>query len=104
MVRSPGGTSFDVDVKGQYTKSFWVVKPKPLRESLFYILAFVPDGKPNQFFVLSQAQMTDEIDRFRDDSRKRRTGNGLSIDKIGLMPGIAWPTGQKFQDWDVLPK
>jgi len=35
MVRSPGGDQFGVDVKGLYTRNFWVVKRKAPRSDLY---------------------------------------------------------------------
>jgi hypothetical protein len=31
------------------------VHERPAQQSLFYVLAFVPDAKPNEFFILTQA-------------------------------------------------
>ena len=45
---------FLVDVKGLFRKNPWIVKRKPVRDNLFYILAFVPRDEDNQFFVLKQ--------------------------------------------------
>src|SRR5438477_10252236 len=58
MVVSPTGkTQFLVDVKGLYRKNPWVIKRKEKRSNLFYILAYVPEDEPNQFFIMSQAQV-----------------------------------------------
>src|ERR1700761_1492588 len=52
MVVSPDTkTMFLVDVKGLYKTNPWVIKRKPIRKNLFYILAFVPTGLPNRYFV-----------------------------------------------------
>ncbi len=55
MVASPSKTMFLVDVKGQYRANPWLIKKKPDCPNLFYILAYVPTGAPNQYFILSQA-------------------------------------------------
>jgi len=39
---------FLVDVKGLFRKNPWIVKRKPVRDNLFYILAFVPRDEDNQ--------------------------------------------------------
>jgi len=55
MAVSPVGREmFLVDVKG-YRRNLFLVKRTPANARLYYILAFVPDGAPNQFFVLDQA-------------------------------------------------
>jgi hypothetical protein len=60
MVVSPEGAHFLVDVKGQYKENFWPITPKEA-QGLFYILAFVPDGKPNQFYILTQEAAQEEV-------------------------------------------
>ena len=57
MVISPESKRmFLIDVKGLYRQNPWVVKRKVIRENLFYVLTFVPDGLNNRFFILSQEQ------------------------------------------------
>ena len=105
MVRSPTGTPFDIDVEGQYKKGFWVVSPKEKRGGLFYVLCHVPDRQSNEFFILTQKEMNEEVARHQMESRSRRASQGLAVDKVGLMPGIAWQKGLQFKDrWDALPK
>jgi hypothetical protein len=105
MVISPEGRSFHVDVKGLYKRNFWVVKPKPSRAKLFYILAFVPDDEPNRFFVLSQAEVNREVPRHLDRIRRNRAGKGLPTDKVGVMQGLSWTFAEKFEGkWKKLPK
>src|SRR6266700_2032822 len=54
MVISPKKhVQFQVDVKGQYKPNFWPVRPKKKTKNLFYVLAFVPKGANNQFFILT---------------------------------------------------
>ena len=52
---------FLVDVKGLYRKNPWLIKRKTARGNLFYILAFVPIGDNNRYFILSQRSATDLI-------------------------------------------
>jgi hypothetical protein len=56
MVVSPNGEMFLIDVKGLYRTNPWIIKRKPVKANLFYVLAFVPAEGPNQFFVMSQEQ------------------------------------------------
>ena len=63
MVVSPSGKQFLVDVKGQYRpNSFWLVKRTPKRDDLFYVLAYVPDNAPNEFFVMTQQEVEKAIE------------------------------------------
>ncbi len=101
MVGAPSGTQFWVDVKGLGAQSSWLVRPKPNRQNLFYILVcLAPLGthgkerKPDRFFVLTQKQANDLINR----SRKEHPG-----DK-GTMPGFPWSYAIGFEDkWSALP-
>lgn len=105
MVRSPKGVSFEIDVKGLYKKNFWVVKPKEKHHGLFYVLAFVPDDEPNQFFILTQTEVNKEVPRHLKRISTNRAKKGLSIEKVGIMPGLPWPFAEKFRDrWKALPK
>src|SRR5713101_1849633 len=58
MVVSPASKkNFLIDVKGLYKPNPWVIKKKITRDSLYYVLAFVPDDTNNRFFILSQKQV-----------------------------------------------
>ena len=61
MVISSNQTSFGIDVKGLYKPNFWGVRAKPPKVNLFYVFALVPDDRPNRFFILTQAQVNDEV-------------------------------------------
>ena len=105
MVVSPAGKHFAIDVKGQYKKNFWVISPKGQHSGLYYVLAFVPDDQPNQFFVLTQAEVNCKISRIQKRSKTARIAKGLSIDKVGLFPGLTWGIAERFKDqWNKLPK
>jgi len=104
MVISPGGEEqFLVDVKGLAAPNYWQIKKKKRRDNLFYILALVPEGKTNQFFVLTQERanlfIDEEFERCRPEQKER------GIDKLRL--GIRWRDADQpeFRDaWSVLPK
>ena len=105
MVRSPRGATFVVDVKGLYKPNYWIVSPKPNRKGLFYVLAFVPDDEPNQFFVLTQTEVNREVPRHTRHVKRERLKKGLSVEKIGRFQGLLWGFAEKFKDrWDKLPK
>jgi hypothetical protein len=87
---------FLVDVKGLYRKNPWLIKRKPSRKNLFYILAYVPAGEPNQFFVLTQPDVTklieDELNRLKRDDNYPVTG-------------FLWTLALPHQNaWSVLPQ
>ena len=104
MVVSPKGAQFSIDVKGLYKRNFWVVKPKAERADLHYVLAFVPEGASNRFFVLTQAEVNLEVPRHLKQIAENRTAKGLSIDKVGVMPGLSWAFAEGFENkWERLP-
>jgi hypothetical protein len=95
MVVSPVlKTMFLVDVKGLYRKNPWIISRKANRADLFYILAYVPDNEPNQFFILTQQQ----IRRYIDAELKRL---GRSSDY--RVTGILWAQAADHTDWKILP-
>jgi hypothetical protein len=97
MVVSPTSKrSFLIDVKGLYKPNPWVIKEKATRDSLFYVLAFVPDETVNRFFILSQKQVNTYI--------------GTELARLGRpdnysMTGILWKQAEAHENrWDMLPK
>ncbi len=87
---------FLVDVKGLYRRNPWLIKRKSRRANLFYVLAYVPAGEANQFFIMSQLQATQFI---QDElSRLKRPDNYP-------VTGFVWKMALPHKDaWDVLPK
>jgi hypothetical protein len=85
MVRSPAGTQFSIDVKGLHKPNFWPVKPKDLREHLYYVFAYVPKGKPNEFFVPTQSQINDAIyanwNRYLHQTRTCHVASGSELEQ-----------------------
>jgi hypothetical protein len=104
MVISPSGAKFAIDVKGLYRKNFWVISRKEGLQDLFYILAFVPDDEPNQFFILSQDEVNTEVARQIARTKAERLKKGLSIEKSEHSPGLPWSVAEKSKDqWGKLP-
>jgi hypothetical protein len=87
---------FLIDVKGLYRRNPWVLKRKPKRDNLFYVLAYVPTEEPNQFFVMSQQQ----ANQFVEDELKR-----LNRSDDYPMTGISWNLALPHKDaWSALPE
>lgn len=82
---------FLVDVKGLYRKNPWLVARKPIRSNLFYILAYVPTGESNQFFIMTQDEVSEairsELERLARPDGYRTTGFLWSL---GLPHREAW--------------
>jgi hypothetical protein len=104
MVISPNGRQFLVDVKGQYKRNFWPVRKKERRGNLFYVLALVPRGESNRFFILTQDQANNGIADDLMHAKARRKAKGLEGEPRDF-PGIEWKFAEQFADkWKVLPK
>jgi hypothetical protein len=76
MVVSPARARFGIEVKGLYTRNVWLVDRKEPQPSLYYVLAFVPEGERNRYFVLSQEEMNAEIAADLDVARQRAAAKG----------------------------
>ena len=96
MVISPmERTPFLVDVKGLYAKNPWVISRKPKRDQLFYVLSFVPDDAPNEFFILTQEEVLNYI-----SAELVRLGRPQDYP----MTGILWKQAlAHLNRWEVLP-
>jgi hypothetical protein len=97
MAVSPKGqTMFLVDVKGLYRTNSWLIKRKSPAPNLFYILAYVPSDETNRFFLMTQRQVTREIQV--DLSRLGRPDNYP-------VTGVGWKEALHFENaWKILPQ
>src|ERR1035437_10356433 len=85
-----------IDVKGLYRKNPWIIKRKPVRDNLFYILAFVPTAEDNLFFILKQ----ETVDQLIQKELRR-----LKRPDEYPLTGIDWKSTIPHKDaWRVLPK
>jgi hypothetical protein len=97
MVATPGAEKemFLVDVKGHYKRYAWGIRRKEAHDNLFYILAYVPDDGPNEFFILKQKDVHAYIEL-------QRRHFGWSKDH--KLTGISLEQAEKHKDlWDTLP-
>jgi hypothetical protein len=85
---------FLVDVKGLYRRNPWIISRKSAREDLFYVLAYVPEDAPNEFFILTQSQVNHYL-----DAELKRLGRTSDYS----MMGILWAQAAGHTDWLVLP-
>jgi hypothetical protein len=91
---------FLLDVKGLAQKNYWQIKRHPPRADLFYVLAVVPQGAPNEFFVLTQdevnAGISAEFERLKPERR--------TLGQIANRLGLRWKDAVLFRDrWEILP-
>lgn len=59
LVRSPSGSPFTVDVKGQSNKSFWLIQSRASNPNHYFILVYLPKdyGIPRYFILASNELM-----------------------------------------------
>ncbi|MFG1362121.1 hypothetical protein [Xanthobacter versatilis] len=104
MVYSPKECPFIIDVKGLYRRNYWLVKEKPIRHDVFYIFALVPEGQPNRFFILNQAEVNAGVSAEIRRARAAALAKGRSSDEIRDFPGVAFSFAEGFEDaWHKLP-
>jgi hypothetical protein len=49
-----------------------------VKSGLFYVFAFVPDDSPNRFFVLTQAQVNEEVEAENERIKARALVKAIS--------------------------
>ncbi len=100
QVMSPGGRHFLIDVKGLASKNFWLIRERPAREGLFYVLVYLPPApEPPQFFILSSETAMAEAATLR----LKTLAAGKTWAESGA--GLNWGTARLFSDrWNLLPE
>jgi hypothetical protein len=98
MVISPKGKQFSIDVKGLYKPNYWPVGKKPERRDLYYVFAFVPDERPNEFYVVDQKTVNRLIHAHFQHKRESRLSRGKSDKKVGRFSDISWKQLQPYKD------
>ena len=87
---------FLIDVKGQRQKSQWQEKIKQPQDNLYYVLAYVPEGSPNRFFIMTQKEVHASIKA--ESARLNRSDDYIR-------PGLSWQQGEPYENkWEKLPK
>ena len=102
MVVSPAGRQFVVDVKGLYRRALWQVRPKPMRDDLFYVFALVPDPDegPNPFFILTQTEVSDGI---KDAVTRWVARDSARANQEDTRPGVLHDFARQHENcWDKL--
>lgn len=99
LVVSPEGKHFGIDVKGQKTKNFWIIKePKPSDE-LFYFLIYIPQTDSPELYILSSHELFKLWHEYKD----RIVGKGG--DAGSNIWGINWTTPFPYKNkWEVIPE
>jgi hypothetical protein len=97
---SPQNKHFRIEVKGQSTKNFWLIKRFEPDEELFYILVYIPKNDvPPRFFILTSSELMQKREGYKNhiDSKSGRYKDALG--------GVNWSTPLIYENrWDKLPK
>ena len=105
MAISPGKTQFVVDVKGLQKQNSWVLKKRRSTQNLFYILALVPKGEPNKFFILTQDEAIKGVELDLEGWKARKVAKHGSCDETKYVQGFQFKYGVQFKDaWGKLPQ
>jgi len=108
LVRSPSEKEFAVEVKGQASHNFWIIRNDFGESEKYYFLVYVPDDfkKPVEFFIMTREEMMNE--RIKYQKHIEQDG-GKYQDELG---GFNWSTvlskdnnGNYLykEKWDKLP-
>lgn len=100
LAQSPKGVHFTVDVKGQSTRNFWLIKAVEPSRTHFFILVYLPKNFENpQYFIIP----SEELMRKRQEYEASVVSRGRHYrDELG---GINWSTALAYQDnWNCLPQ
>ena len=101
MVGAPSGQMFWVEVKGLAQKSPWLLRPKPQRPQLYYVLTYLSPlanrpnvRQPDRFFILTQSEANALVSSY---------AQAHPGDK-GTMPGFGFNDPRNSEDaWNKLP-
>lgn len=99
LVQSPAGVQFTVDVKGQSTKNFWLIRQIKPSPDHYFILVYLPsDTQSNpRYFIVS----SEELMKRREEYKQSVLPRGKYRDELG---GIKWSTAFHYENkWDNLP-
>jgi hypothetical protein len=99
FVHSPSGKHFTVDVKGQSTKNFWLIQPRPSIPDHFFILVYLSkDHAAPKYFILSSDELMRKREEYKDSVMHRRKYQ----DELG---GINWTAAFDYEGkWETLPE
>jgi hypothetical protein len=99
LVVSPHGRHFGIDVKGQITKNFWLIKEPVPNPEMFYALIYVPETGTPQVFILDNSTMV----QLWHEYRNRSLANNPSA--IEGHWGLNWKTPFPYENrYEILPE
>lgn len=108
MVETPGNQHFSIDVKGQSTKSYWIIKPpEKNRDDQYFILVYVPRDltESPQYFILNSEDITEELKQNQERARQAEKETEKLLSHNFGTGGMAWDQPLKYEDqWGKLPK
>jgi hypothetical protein len=103
---SPSGKHFGIDVKGQVTKNYWLLKKPIPNPELFYAFVYIPgEGEPSVFIMDSDTTLKCWLEMEQETYRRIKIGELSPIKNEKSFPwGLHWTTPHLYKDrYDVLP-
>ena len=108
IVETPNNRHFSVDVKGQSSKSYWIIKPpENNRNDQYFILVYVPRDltEPPQYFILSSNDMKEELKQSQEKSKQAEIKRGKPYSPNFATGGMGWGQPLKYEgQWGKLPE
>jgi hypothetical protein len=100
LVVSPGGQQFMIDVKGLSSPNFWLIRERPARADLYYVLVYLPANfDPPISHVASSAEVMARVAEIREKAQSTNANWNPSGS------GLNWRDALPFLGrWDILPE
>lgn len=99
LVVSPEGRHFGIDVKGQRTKNFWLIKESEPTAERFYAFIFVPESDKPRVFIMNSSIAMKLYYSYK--ARIQATRPNVKDQFWGLN----WKDPHPYEDkYDLLPK
>lgn len=100
LVVSPNKVHFAVEVKGQASKNFWLIKNHTPIERPLFVLVYLPkQNECPKFYIMTSCEIIEEREKYKQHIKSK---SGRYRDDLG---GMNWATVLKHENrWDKLPK
>jgi hypothetical protein len=99
LVVSPNGVFFGIDVKGQRTASFWLLKERESKEDAYYAFVYVPIEKTPRVFIMPSGKVMQLYHELKERIKANKP------DVRDQMWGLNWKQPHEYEDrYDLLPR
>jgi hypothetical protein len=99
LVVSQAGARFMVEVKGQATRNFWILKNREIDNELYFILVYLGKVGAPHYYILSCKELMQKRAEYKEHIDST---SGKYRDSLG---GINFSTAREYENrWDSLPE